>query len=142
PLQEFNADPTQLLNVASTAERALNPISFLPGPLSLRPEIRAALDKLPLSHRCDKFKEEVALTKTLLCQLVRAQRVEILLGSGTLANDVIGGQLSLVAAPGTILNDGEFGSRLVDHARRLGLSFHALEIEWGGVFDREQVRQT
>ena len=141
-LEEFEEVATPLLNVASAADRALNPISFLPGPVSLRPEIRAALDKLPLSHRCDKFKEEVALTKTLLCQLVRAQRVEILLGSGTLANDVIAGQLSLLAAPGIILNNGEFGSRLVDHARRLGLSFHALEIEWGGVFDREQVRQT
>ena len=141
-LEEFEEVATPLLNVASAADRALNPISFLPGPVNLRPEIRAALDKLPLSHRCDKFKEEVALTKTLLCQLVRAQRVEILLGSGTLANDVIAAQLSLLAAPGIILNNGEFGSRLVDHARRFGLSFHALEIEWGGVFDREQVRQT
>src|SRR5437867_1924660 len=141
-LEEFEEVATPLLNVASAADRALNPISFLPGPVNLRPEIRAALDKLPLSHRCDKFKEEVALTKTLLCQLVRAQRVEILLGSGTLANDVIAAQLSLLAAPGIILNNGEFGSRLVDHARRFGLSFHALGIEWGGVFDREQVGQT
>ena len=81
------------------------------------------------------------MTKTLLCQLVRAQRVEILLGSGTLANDVIAAQLSLLAAPGIILNNGEFGSRLVDHARRFGLSFQAIEIEWGGGFDRDQVRQ-
>jgi aspartate aminotransferase-like enzyme len=141
-LEEFEEVATPLLNVPSAADRALNPISFLPGPVSLRPEIRAALDKLPLSHRCDKFKEEVALTKTLLCQLVRAQRVEILLGSGTLANDVIAAQLSLLAAPGIILSNGEFGSRLVDHARRFDLSFHALEIEWGGRFDREQVCQT
>src|SRR6266567_2657538 len=141
-LEEFEEVATPLLNVASAADRALNPISFLPGPVSLRPEIRAALDKLPLSHRCDKFKEEVALTKTLLCQLVRTQRVEILLGSGTLANDVIAAQLSLLAAPGIILNNGEFGSRLLDHARRFRLSFRALEIEWGGVFGREQVRQT
>jgi len=141
-LEEFEEVATPLLNVASAAERALNPISFLPGPVSLRPEIRAALDRLPVSHRCDKFKEDVALTKTLLCQLVRAQKVEILLGSGTLANDVIAAQLALLAAPGIILGNGEFGSRLLDHARRFGLSFHALEIEWGDVFDREQVRQT
>src|SRR2546425_219699 len=141
-LEEFEEVATPLLNVASAADRALNPISFLPGPVSLRPEIRAALDKFPLSHRCDKFKEEVSLTKRLLCQLARAQRVEILLGSGTLANDVIAAQLSLLAAPGIILNNGEFGSRLVDHARRFGLSFHPHQIEWGGGFDREQVRQT
>src|SRR5262245_15570295 len=141
-MAEFEAVATPLLNVPSAADRALNPISFLPGPVSLRPEIRAALDKLPLSHRCDKFKEEVALTKTLLCQLVRAPRVEILLGSGTLANDVIAAQLSLSGAPGIILSNGEFGRRLVDHARRFGLSFHALEIEWGAAFDREQLRDT
>jgi aspartate aminotransferase-like enzyme len=141
-LEEFEEVATPLLNVASAADRALNPISFLPGPVSLRAEIRAALDKLPLSHRCDKFKEEVTLTKTLLCQLVRAQRVEILLGSGTLANDVIAAQLSLMAAPGVILNNGEFGKRLVDHANRFALPFQTLEIEWGAAFDREQVRQT
>src|SRR6185369_7338927 len=141
-LEEFEEVATPLLNVASAADRALNPISFLPGPVSIRAEIRAALDKLPLSHRCDKFKEEVTLTKTLLCQLVRAQRVEIFLGSGTLANDVIAAQLSLLAAPGVILNNGEFGKRLVDHANRFALPFRALEIEWGAAFDREQVRQT
>jgi len=140
-LEEFEEVATPLLNVASAADRALNPISFLPGPVSLRQEIRAALDKLPLSHRCDKFKEEIALTKTLLCQLVRAQQVEILLGSGTLANDVIAAQLSLLGMPGVILNNGEFGGRLLDHAKRFGLPFQALEIEWGGAFDREQVRR-
>src|SRR6185436_536926 len=140
-LEEFEEVATPLLNVASAADRALNPISFLPGPVSLRQEIRAALDQLPLSHRCDKFKEEIALTKTLLCQLVRAQQVEILLGSGTLANDVIAAQLSLLEAPGVILNNGEFGGRLLDHAKRFGLSFQALEIEWGSAFDRGQIRQ-
>jgi aspartate aminotransferase-like enzyme len=94
-----------------------------------------------LSHRCDKFKEEIALTKTLLCQLVRAQKVEILLGSGTLANDVIAAQLSLVKAPGVILSNGEFGGRLLDHAKRFGLPFQALEIQWGAAFDRGQVRE-
>src|SRR5213595_2550522 len=140
-LEEFEENARPILNVPSAAERALNPISFLPGPVNIRPEIRAALDQLPVSHRCERFKEDFALTKTLLCQLVRAQRVEILLGSGTLANDVIAAQLSLLSAPGIILSNGEFGSRLVDHAKRIGLAFEALRLEWGGVFDREQVRQ-
>jgi len=127
--------------VQSAAERALNPISFLPGPVNIRPEIRAALDQLPVSHRCERFKEDFALTKTLLCQLVRAQRVEVLLGSGTLANDVVAGQLALLSAPGIVLSNGEFGCRLKDHAKRFGLVFDALELEWGAVFEREQVRR-
>lgn len=141
-MEEFEENALPILNVPSTADRALNPISFLPGPVNIRPEVRAALDTLPVSHRCEKFKDDLALTKTLLCQLVRAQRVEVLLGSGTLANDVIGAQLSLLPAPGIILSNGEFGERLIDHAKRFGLSFDTLELGWGGVFDREQVRQT
>ncbi|HXT39574.1 MAG TPA: GNAT family N-acetyltransferase [Candidatus Angelobacter sp.] len=140
-LEEFVEVATPLLNVPSTADRALNPASFLPGPVSIRPEIRAALDKLPVSHRCTSFKEDFALTRTLLCQLVRARRVEILLGSGTLANDVVAAQLSLDRAPGIVLSNGEFGNRLLDHAERFELPFAALEYEWGGVFDREQIRQ-
>jgi aspartate aminotransferase-like enzyme len=140
-MEEFEEVATPLLNVPSTADRVLNPISFLPGPVSIRPEIRAALDRLPVSHRCEKFKEDLALTKRLLCQLVRAQRVEILLGSGTLANDVIAAQLSLDAERGLVLSNGEFGDRLVDQARRAGLSFEALQRGWGLVLEREQVRQ-
>ena len=140
-LEEFEENAGPILNVPSAAERALNPISFLPGPVNIRPEIRAALDQLPVSHRCERFKEDFALTKTLLCQLVRAQRVEVLLGSGTLANDVVAGQLALLSAPGIVLSNGEFGCRLKDHAKRFGLVFDALELEWGAVFEREQVRR-
>src|SRR6266540_568180 len=57
-LEEFEEVASPLLNVPSTADRALNPISFLPGPVSIRPEVRAALEKLPVSHRCDQFKED------------------------------------------------------------------------------------
>src|SRR2546427_293035 len=140
-LEEFEEVATPLLNVPSAADRALNPISFLPGPVSIRHEVRAALDKLPVSHRSEKFKEDFALIKRLLCQLVRAQKAEILLGSGTLANDVIAAQLSLAAEPGIVLSNGEFGERLINHARRPGLKFETLGLDWGGVFDREHVRQ-
>src|SRR5439155_834586 len=88
-LEGFEENALPIFNVPPTSHRPLNPCNFLPGPVSIRPEIRAALHQLPVSHRCDRFKQEFAITKTLLCQLVRAQRAEIFLGSGTLANDVI-----------------------------------------------------
>jgi len=140
-LEEFEEVATPLLNVPSVAERAINPISFLPGPVSIRHEVRAALDRLPVSHRSEQFKEEFALVRRLLCQLVRARNVEILLGSGTLANDAIAAQLTLTGEAGLVLSNGEFGRRLIDHARRAGLPFAALDLEWGSGFDREQVRQ-
>ncbi|HUL51116.1 MAG TPA: aminotransferase class V-fold PLP-dependent enzyme [Candidatus Nitrosotalea sp.] len=140
-LEEFEEVATPLLNVPSVAERAINPISFLPGPVSIRHEVRAALDGLPVSHRSEGFKEDFARARLLLCQLVQAQRVQILLGSGTLANDLIAAQLSLLGEPGVVLSNGEFGGRLIDQSRRAGLSFETLELDWGGVFDREQIRQ-
>ncbi len=140
-LEEFEEVATPLLNVPSVAERAINPISFLPGPVSIRHEVRAALDQLPVSHRSETFKEDFALVQRLLCQLVRAQHVQILLGSGTLANDAIAAQLSLSKESGVVLSNGEFGSRVIDQAKRAGLSFETLHLEWGGVFDREQIRQ-
>ena len=57
------------------------------------------------------------------------------MGSGTLANDVVAGQLSLPGRPGLVLSNGEFGSRLVDQARRFNLKFEALEFPWGEPLD-------
>src|SRR5439155_24628744 len=94
-----------------------------------------------VAHHCDGVKEDLALTKALHCQLVRAQSVKVLLGSETLANDVVAGQLALLSAPGIVLSNGEFGCRLKDHAKRIGPVSDALELEWGAVFEREQVRR-
>ena len=53
------------------------------------------------------------------------------MGSGTLANDVIAGQLSLLGEPGLILSNGEFGERLMDQAWRFNLKFDSVEFPWG-----------
>src|SRR5438876_775276 len=78
----------------------------------------------------------------LLLDYGLSQHYNLAVISGTLANDMVAAQLSLMSAPGIILSNGEFGDRLVDHATRFSLSFDALELDWGGVFDREQVGQT
>jgi aspartate aminotransferase-like enzyme len=63
------------------------------------------------------------------------------MGSGTLANDVIAGQLSLLGGRGLILSNGEFGERLVDHARRFNLKFNALKFDWGEPLDLAAVEK-
>ena len=73
--------------------------------------------------------------------MVNAERVEILLGSGSLANDAVGGQISLLREPGLVLSNGEFGDRLIDHATRFGLDFEALRLPWGEVFNEPQLRE-
>jgi aspartate aminotransferase-like enzyme len=109
--------------------------------VSIHEEVQAALSKPPVSHRSEAFLSEFKFTKELLCQLAGASQVEILLGSGTLANDVIAGQLSLVRRQGLILSNGEFGDRLIDHATRMDLTFETYGIEWGKPFDLEAVER-
>src|SRR6185503_14203596 len=103
-------------------------------------EVRRAFEQAPESHRSDSFKTDFAATKEILCKLTGARNVELLAGSGTLANDVVGAQLSLLPGNGLVLCNGEFGDRLADQARRFKLSFERLEFAWGETLDLETVR--
>lgn len=115
--------------------------SYLPGPVDVHAEVRKAFEKGPVSHRSDVFMGDFRATKKLLCQLAGAEHVEVLLGSGSLANDAIGAQLSVLGQPGIILSNGEFGDRLIDHATRLGLQFEVCQMGWGEPFDYAELEQ-
>jgi aspartate aminotransferase-like enzyme len=108
--------------------------SFIPGPVAITAMIRRAFRESPVSHRSEAFMRRVQRVQHHLCRLAGAQHVEIMLGSGTLANDVVAGQLALLDGTGAVLANGEFGERLVDHARRMRLSFATHTIPWGEVF--------
>jgi aspartate aminotransferase-like enzyme len=133
----------QMSKVLSPPSAEVNRIlaSYLPGPVDVHAEVRKAFEKGPVSHRSNAFATDFRTTQRLLCELVQASRVEILLGSGSLANDAVGGQISLLQEPGIILSNGEFGERLIDHATRLGLQFEAIQVDWGESFDFNAVRQ-
>jgi aspartate aminotransferase-like enzyme/GNAT superfamily N-acetyltransferase len=109
--------------------------NFLPGPVGTHPAVRKAFTEAPVSHRSDSFMRDLAITKQLLKRLTGARYCEISLGSGTLANDIIAGQLSLLAQRGLVLSNGEFGERLMDHATRFGLDFKAYKTGWGEPFN-------
>src|SRR5206468_9873808 len=113
--------------------------NFLPGPVDSSAGVRRAFASAPVSHRGEQFLVDVDALRAALCRLVGANHVQLLSGSGTLANDVIAAQLSLLDAPGIILSNGEFGERLIDHARRMRLSFDAVRLTWGDVFDVNEV---
>ncbi len=114
-------------------------INLLPGPVQIDQIVYESLTKLPVSHRSEGFVKDFKRTKDLLCNLVHTRNVEILTGSGSLANDCIAAQLSANFGAGLILSNGEFGNRLIDHARRFGLNFRTLEVEWGMAFDPDQI---
>ncbi len=115
------------------------PVNFLPGPVALHPSVLSAFSQSPVSHRSKAFLADFKRVRDCLCRLVSASRVEIMLGSGTLANDAIAGQLSLLRSPGLILTNGEFGERLADQARRFNLRFERLSKEWGESFAADEV---
>src|ERR1041384_8137495 len=140
-LETFETTAREFLR--SSPSRAFQPsaVNFLPGPVTVRREVRRAFEQAPESHRAEAFTRDFQATKQLLCELVRARKVELLLGSGTLANDVVASQLSLEARPGLVLSNGEFGERLLDHARRFGLKFEARVAPWGQPIGLAAVRQ-
>ncbi len=140
-LETFEGTSRQFLRSPSADPVAPRAVNFLPGPVEVRREVRRAFEHAPESHRADCFKVDFDATREALCTLTGARHVQLLLGSGTLANDAVAAQLSLLNQPGLVLSNGEFGSRLIDQARRWQLKFDTLVYEWGKAFDLTAVAQ-
>ncbi len=117
-------------------------VNLLPGPVSISAEVKQAMADPPVSHRSDEFKGDLNFVKKQLSDLVHSKNVEIFMGSGSLANDAVAGQLSRLSSKGLILSNGEFGERLVDHAKRAGLLFDVIKLPWGEGFDYRKIERT
>ena len=137
-LESFRAR-ARAYTVPAGEERPVPRANFLPGPVEIHPEVQRVFAEPPVSHRGAGFLTEFAETCRLLCELTEAQHVTLLLGSGTLANDAVAGQLRLLGTPGLVLANGEFGERLADHAVRWGLPHRVYRTPWGGAFHRARL---
>lgn len=111
------------------------PANFLPGPVAVHADVSTAFARPAISHRGEAFRVLLSGVREKLAALARAAHAEVLVGSGTLANDAVGGQLRLLDQPGLVLANGEFGERLADHARRWGLDAVVHRRGWGEPFD-------
>jgi aspartate aminotransferase-like enzyme len=140
-LETFEVTAREFLRSSPARSFHPNAVNFLPGPVTVRREVRRAFEQAPESHRGDSFKKDFQAAKEILCELAKAKNVEIFMGSGTLANDIVAAQLSLLGGRGLVLTNGEFGDRLADHAHRLGLDFDTLKSEWGEPLDLSAVAQ-
>jgi len=116
--------------------------NFLPGPVDYSKQVGEVYGGKPCSHRGEAFVKDFQTARDSLCRLVSAQQVEIMMGPGTMANDAIAAQLSLLCKTGLVLVSGEFGRRLVRSANGAKLFFHILEIPEGEAFDREKIEKT
>lgn len=115
--------------------KSQDPISFLPGPVPMAEQVKRIMGETACSHRSSEFLDHIHQLRGRLSSLTKAAHVQILLGTGTLGNDAVAAQLRALNQQGLILVNGEFGSRLTDHARRAGLHFNSVEIPWGESFD-------
>ena len=140
-LETYEVTAREFLRSSPARSFHPNAVNFLPGPVAIRREVRRAFEQAPESHRGDSFKKDFQATKEILCELTRAKNVEIFMGSGTLANDMIAAQLSLLGGRGLILSNGEFGDRLIDHATRLNLSFDTLKADWGEAIELSAIEK-
>ena len=114
-------------------------VSYLPGPVDVHPDVQAAFAGAPVSHRSNDFTSLLQQTRRLLCALTGARGAVIAVGSGTLANDMVAAQLRARGGRGLVLANGEFGERLVDHARRASLDFAVERRPWGASFDKAAI---
>ncbi|MEM9701325.1 MAG: aminotransferase V, partial [Planctomycetota bacterium] len=133
-----------LPDVGEKDESERSDLNMLPGPTPLSPLVRAALGGPELSHRDPEFRALFERLRTGLCTLAGLRRggaadVQVLSGTGTAANDMIAGQLSLRPGPGVVFANGEFGERLIDHARRWRLDFREVRRPWGSALDEEGI---
>ena len=117
------------------APRALN---LLPGPVLTTPEVDAAFAAPAVSHRSPVFSAQMGGVRNRLCQLTGARDVQVLPGSGSLANALVAAQLALRDTTGLVISNGEFGERLATDARRARLRFDTLRLPWGTTLDLAQ----
>ena len=125
-------------NVAAPPD---DPVILTPGPVAMPAEVVQAFQRPPLSHRSPQFHELMLSVRQRLCDLTNANHCAVMVGSGTLANDVVAAQLSRLRSPGVIATAGEFGERLLDHADRMGLEYVAVRHEWGEPLDYDCIRR-
>jgi aspartate aminotransferase-like enzyme len=117
------------------------PVNFLPGPVTVAPAVRAAFAGPPVYHRGGEFLDLFARVRSALGRLVGGRDVAALVGSGTLANEVVAA--TLAAAPGAgnglLLVNGEFSDRLRQQALRFGLGPRVLSWPWGQPWQLDDV---
>lgn len=108
--------------------------TFLPGPVDIEENVRKAFSTRPISHRSKSFQVMMDNVKKRLLYMTKAKHVQLMLGTGTLANDAIALQLRSLKGKGLVLTNGEFGNRLVGHAKRAQLHFDTYKKEMGDPF--------
>ena len=102
----------------------------MPGPVEVKANVYQAFKDSVVSHRSEEFIRDFFLLKDKLTGIVESRFAQIFMGSGTMANDVIAAQLKQIPGTGLIISNGEFGERLIDHAKSADIDFDQIILEF------------
>ncbi len=129
--------------VVPAAEPDIQPMSMMPGPAHLSKKVAEAFARPMMSHRGLKFAEMFGGIRSRLFDMT-GQPAALFVGSGTLANEVVGATIGAdrKLKRGLMLVNGEFGRRLTHQAKRAGLEFAQLDWDWGQTWDLAKVAAT
>ncbi|HWI47184.1 MAG TPA: aminotransferase class V-fold PLP-dependent enzyme [Rummeliibacillus sp.] len=113
--------------------------TFFPGPV----EQEQALTHTGTSHRSSEFFSLNYEMREKLLELSNAKHVTTLVGTGTLANDVMLGQMKadFKETKGLMISNGEFGERLLRQAKKWHLNFDICSYKWGEEFNLFEIEQ-
>ncbi len=117
------------------------PICLLPGPVSMHPTVQEAWSMPAVSHRSEQFCRDMADLQKTLKDMTGSTHVQVAVGTGTMANDLVAAQLSQMSGKGLVLSSGEFGERLAGHAVRWNLRFVHLQKQWNEPCDLDEIKQ-
>ena len=117
-------------------------VNMSTGPVAVSPQVMNALREPAISHRSPAFKRLYIKITDLLCTAFNVRETFLLTGSGTLANEAMLQEIKYTCGPGIILSNGEFGSRLIEQARRNNINFVGYKLEWGKTFDLKEIEKT
>lgn len=116
-------------------------VNLSTGPITVSPVVMQALTQTSISHRSAEFGRLHESTTGVLCTAFKVQNTFLLSGSGTLANETMLQQIKGINGNGLILSNGEFGNRLIEQARRNNMEFITYPIEWGKIFDLDEIKK-
>src|SRR3954462_4090971 len=77
-IETFEGTAREFLRSSPSRAFQASAVNFLPGPVTVRPEVKRAFEQAPESHRAANFIKDFQSTKQLLCELTRAKNVELL----------------------------------------------------------------
>ena len=116
-------------------------VNLSTGPVGISSKVMNAFSEPPISHRSVAFKKLYNKTTDLLSAAFHVKKTFLLTGSGTLANEVMLQEIKHIDGKGLILSNGEFGERLIGQARRNNLNFMKYELDWGKLFNINEIKE-